>query len=388
MITIIFRFFARVFFTVIVLPCLYVIEPFRKIRLGICYTQRIGHLAGNHDLTLRKWQLYGRDPKEVIILAGWDPANKQLFKMLKRYLPIYENKMLTRIFSYWRPIILKTRFFYNLKWTDREYKEFTLAKKTLEFTPEEEARGRQVLKDIGIGYDDWFVCMHARDPIYLDQHRPQFMDQWRTRDFRNSDISNYLDAAKFIASQGGYVLRMGAAVEKPLPENLDPRIIDYATKFRSDFMDIYLSSHCKFFLGTNAGLFNVATIFDRPVVQVNNYAIGANPYKQTDLFIIKHVREIATGRLLSIREGLETGFLDFYTKKRAESYEYVENTPEDILMVTREMMDRLKGVPLPEDDEALQKTVQERFTSFIPNYELAGRMSSAFLKKYPFLLAD
>ena len=96
---------------------------------------------------------------------------------------------------------------------------------------------------MGIGADDWFVCMHARDTSYLREWRPEYADAWDKVDFKNASIESYVKAAEYIAAQGGFVLRYGAVVEKPFPVTDNPRIIDYATKHRSDFMDIFLAAH-------------------------------------------------------------------------------------------------------------------------------------------------
>ncbi len=114
----------RVIFALAVLPLLYLIEPFKKIRFHIMFTRRIGHLAGNTDLILRRLQLGHLDPKALYILAGVEPVNRQLFEMLKRVLHVYESRWLTRILFYIRPILRKTRFYEPAKWIDPGYVEF------------------------------------------------------------------------------------------------------------------------------------------------------------------------------------------------------------------------------------------------------------------------
>lgn len=62
---------------------------------------------------------------------------------------------------------------------------------------------------------------------------------------------------------------MGSKVQKKLTNIDNPKIIDYATKYRSDFADIYLSAKCKFFVGCSAGILCVPYIFHVPVIQAN-----------------------------------------------------------------------------------------------------------------------
>lgn len=382
------RFLARVIFVFPILPFLYLFEPFRKIRLGLMYTQRIGHLAGNSELILRRWQLDGHDPKQILILVGIDPANRQLFEMQKRILPICESQFMTWLFFAWRPLMRRTRFFFPLNWTDRDYRELNLASPGLSFTAEEQAKGQSFLLEMGLPHDAWFVCMHARDPAYLDAHRPQYKHLWRSRDFRNCSIENFMLAAEYITRQGGYVLRMGATVDRPLPDNNNPMIIDYATHHRSDFMDIFLPANCRFFLGNSSGLFVVSTIFARPIALANNFAVASIPFRKEDIFITKFLRETASGRILSFSEGLEKGFYSLDTPNIKEGYELVENTPEEILALSQEIIDRLAGKPIDDEAATLQKLYKERFMSQYTSYELAGEISGSFIKSFPFLIAQ
>ena len=58
---------------------------------------------------------------------------------------------------------------------------------------------------------------------------------------------------------------MGKAVNKKI-ENANPKIIDYAnSKFRSDFLDIFLGYRCSFCIRT-AGFGGVPEIFRKPLV--------------------------------------------------------------------------------------------------------------------------
>ena len=62
---------------------------------------------------------------------------------------------------------------------------------------------------------------------------------------------------------------MGKNVSKPFSIN-SKRFIDYASlDEKSDFLDIFLSSHCHMFISTGAGLDVVAQVFNKPIVLVN-----------------------------------------------------------------------------------------------------------------------
>jgi len=377
----------RALFLFPVLPVLFALEPFRKIRFGLIYTRRIGHLAGNTDLFLRKLQIGRADPKAVYILAGIDPVNRQLFEMLKRHLPVYEIRWLTRVLFYLRPILQRTRFWEGLRWDGPEYEAFNQGKATLAFTDEEEAKGREFLAELGIGEDDWFVCMHDRDSSYLDAYMPEEGDLWRTRDFRNCRIENFLKAAEYITSKGGYVLRMGAVVDRPLPDTGNSRIIDYATGHRSDFLDIYLPANCRFFLGCDSGLFVISTIFDVPVALTNCTFIGLNPFRRDDFFILKPLRETRNGNFLTFDQGIQQGFYNNgFPHPEADGYELVENDSDEILDLVREILENLESrVSEPEGRQA-SELYRQRYLAEVPGYQYAASLGSAFAKKYHHLI--
>jgi putative glycosyltransferase (TIGR04372 family) len=377
----------RVAFIVIGLPVLYLIEPFRKVRLGILYTQRIGHLAGNCDLFLRQRQLASDDDKTVYAFFGWDPANRQMLTMLKRHMPIIEHRMLTRVLFYIRPILSRTRFFQSLSWSNHDYEFFSKGRATLTFTDAEEEEGRRCLREMGIGAEDWFVCFHARDSAYLNAWRPEHRELWRTRDFRNSNIVNYLAAADFVTSMGGFAIRMGSVVASPLPDTGNPKIIDYATRHRSDFMDIFLCAKCRFFIGTNSGLFVVATAFDVPVALVNLQPLGLNAFRNGDLFIPKLLRDEKSEHILTFGEAFRRGFYDldnmFETAlHQSQDCEWVENDPDDICDLAEEMIAKLEGLDPDPEGVTLSDAYRDAFMAHVPGHQYAGRLGARFARRH------
>ena len=67
---------------------------------------------------------------------------------------------------------------------------------------------------------------------------------------------------------------MGKNDETKLNYTCD-NVIDYAnSQYRSDFMDIYLTSKCEFFISSGGGLDGVAVIFDKPILYINYVPIG------------------------------------------------------------------------------------------------------------------
>jgi putative glycosyltransferase (TIGR04372 family) len=379
------------------LPLFVLVLPFRRVRFGILWTHRLGHLAANTDLYCRRRWLKGssRSPRDaVFFLVGRAPAaNEQLLRMWRRALPVYRMPLMHALVSMSQSLWAKSYFYEPLTMLSNEHAEFSAAPPTLRFTAEEEAQGRAQLERWGIDRDkDWFVCVFARDDAYMQTLYPD--EHWAYHDHRNCDIDSYAPAIDEIVARGGFVLRMGYHVVKPLGRVSD-RVIDYAVRDRSDFMDIYLLANCRFFLGTSSGVYDVSMIFDRPRVGLNWTPFGTGPLGKDSLSIPKLVECAATGKALSFARIL----MDFskrsdpklYDGKVAleQGYRYIDNTAEEILEVCREMLDRLDGTFSPsEEDEALQRRYFELFPADHWCRAVKSPIGRDFLRRHRHLLIE
>ena len=256
-------------------------------------TDRIGHMAANTEIFLRRLKHLNHFQKNEICLgycSGKNMCNRQLLNMYKKRFPIVEKGIAFAVLN--SETFKRTAHYYRLPFNSNEYHEFNSCGPILSFTKDEKNKGREELGTMGIGESDWFVCFHARDRKYLGAGSEY-------HDYRDCKISNYLKAAEYIAEMGGYAIRMGSVVEEALPKNIHPRIIDYATKYRSDIMDIYLPAHCKFFLGNTSGLFLIASIFDVPVACANFIPLEITPMRKGDLYIPKKLFDSINNKYLS-----------------------------------------------------------------------------------------
>lgn len=261
----------------------------------------------------------------------------------------------------------------------------------LSFTEEEERFGQQSLGEIGIPNGAAFVCFHSRDDAYLDTFAPRAEGTvgWQYHDYRNSDVRNYLPAAEELTQRGHFAIRMGAAVNQPL-DSTDPMIIDYATRFRTDFLDIYLGAKCRFFVCDTAGIYGVPRIFRRPLCWVNYVPLEhVHSWSATDLFIPKKLWLGEEGRFMTFREILDT---DTGRLLRSEDYaqrhiEVVESTSEEITAVTVEMDERLNETwHANKDDEKLQKRFWSLFERSVLHGKVESRIGAEFLRQNQDLL--
>lgn len=383
---------------------LHLMRTIKPVTLLLVSEGRIGAFAARADFYLRQRQTANGAHHQGIWLSVIDrPANQQLLRMLQRHMPIVRSKMWTLIMrhnmSRGRPftnVLKSSRFFYRLPYPPIGEPECYESPPVLSFTDSEEARGQELLERMGIPQGSWFVCFIARDNAYFDQAFPG-RSQTSTN-HRNSSISNYVDAMKYVVSCGGYAVRMGAAASVRLPDLDDPRFIDYAFDYRSDFGDIYLPAKCKFFVGGESGLNAVPLMFNVPVVDVNVFTMRVIPLNdyvhvlglgRRDLFIPRPIYSTSKERLLTFRDilGSEVRFFQEAHKHEEIGLQPQESSPEDILDLVKEMNERLDGqYSYTEEDEALQYRFRSLIQPQPENFNTLARVGAAFLRTHRDLL--
>ena len=366
-----------------------ILEPVIKIRVGKLLHDRIGHLAANTELFLRRQSRSKDSARELHIFVTGKSANHQLLAMIKRRLHVFENRILLKLYNSIKPYSRASKIWIDLPFETNEYDEFNNVSPQLSFTKEEEVRGTAILARMGIENGEPFVCFHARDKAYLDIFRPQrSREEWSYHDFRDCDINNYLSAAEYLANKEIYAIRMGAIVEKKI-STMNDRVIDYANCFRSDFGDIYLPSKCKFFLGNTSGNRLISTIFNVPIAFANSVPLGDIALGKNDLFIPKKYWSTEKKRLLTFREIIKIG-ADWWLKDEMfvqADIEVIENSAEEILALTKEMNERLEGVWFSKDeDEELQRQFRSLFPPGHRCYGFPSRIGAEFLRQNQELL--
>ena len=382
--------FFFLFFNFLLIPLVLLVsifDLFCKVRFVLIRDDRIGHFAWITELFLRRVKLKIINGKQTLFIgiASTNPSNKQLLKMFKRkmkiiQLPLFIWKVINYTFFNERSILIKLKLIFghfDVKGT--EFYEINNSKPILKFTPNEEERGRQLLQKMGLGKDDWFVCFHARDSFFLKKKVGTDI----IPAYRNWNIRDALKAMEYIVSKGGFAIRMGSLVEKELKTN-NPKIIDYASKFRSDFGDIYLSGKCKLFIGHGSGINWVAEIFNIPVAWVNTIPFEYPPCNKKDIYIPKKFWLIKEKKMLTF-----AGILKLKLGSTMDTKEYddagiklIENTPQEILDLVIEANERLDGTwKTTEEDEKLQQRFKSLFKKGSPCYGFPSRLGSKFLRE-------
>jgi len=371
------------------------INPWLLIRLGLLRSASIGHFAANTELYLCEQAAGINKPKRrhVDLFYLEKPiCNQQLVNMWMRVIQIWPAWLLEPIHKANRLIPWGSvhEIGTNTQHDRDVHNLLDRFPSHLQFTDEEEARGKAGLNEMGLSLDIPFVCLTVRDSAYLAAHR-KGMD-FGYHNYRDSDVQNYVLAAKELADRGYYVIRMGVKVREAM-KTKHHRVIDYATNgMRSDFMDIYLGSKCCFCISVGTGFDAVPLIFRRPIVYVNMVPFGyLFTFVQHFLGITKHHFSVKLNRELTLSEifTYDVGFSLLTSDYESKGVELIENTPEEIRDVVIEMAERLSGAwKAHEEDDTLQKLFWEIFPTDVVDAcqglplhgEIRTRFGAAFLR--------
>lgn len=380
---------------------LIIIRHFFKITLVKLFSDRIGHYALNTELilcTLDENPVLKKNHYLFYTCSSYVPiCNDQLHKMWKRIIFIIPfstlawqvDRLMKFFLKNYRNDLIKSKFEAAI---GDYFGALKKGKIHLIFTSEEKMKGEKLQNELGIPVGAKFVCLIVRDSEYLKRHLPNH--DWSYHDYRNVDIENYKKAALFLAEKGYYVIRMGKYVKKKF-EVQSPFIIDYAnSSLRSDFMDIYLSSRCAFFISTTTGLDSVPRLFRKPGILTNVFLPEMETTYPHVLFTPKKLRHKLTGHTLTFKECYKMYFsrsnenmLDFLQKN---GLEIVENSADELLSVVEEMCVYLQGVVAQtNEDKIAQEKFWDLFLSNSDNHvgisvnklKIDIKISNAFLRK-------
>ncbi|CAA7613599.1 conserved hypothetical protein [Candidatus Terasakiella magnetica] len=377
----------------LILPVLYCAECIVRIRFVDVSATALGHLIGHIDLYLRQKNLGQQAAvKAVFVLAR--PANGFVADLLGRSVPVLRHGLLCRLFYGVAPWLARTRFIMELPLGPGNLRPSAEGRHGVALSEAENRCGAELAAKYGIGDDDWFVTFHCRDGGFHKLTRT--VQDMSYHDYRNSDIDRYDAALGHIIDQGGFAVRIGKGVEKPL--TLKHRHIIDETESRSDFLDAWLVSRSKFLICGNSGIFYLAHLFNVPYAVTNMTPIGDLPNGRNCFYIPKLLRRTGAEAPLPLPELHAMGLICGNPKTSAErglyrgatypalGLEWVENSRDDILDLCRDMFDLVEGRPPPDEAVRLQRHFRDAYLADVPDRDFAPAIGPRFALKYRHLL--
>ena len=326
------------------------------------------------------------------------PENKLIFliDLINRFIPSYQEHIIylksVDYHIYNKCVDYKIKLLGRIP-VDSVYSTFGAhdllinSKPHFKFSDGEKHLGEKKLFDMGLTIKHKYICFHARDNAYKNKINTE--RDWSYHDFRDANIQNYLPMAELFSKKGYHMIRMGSVVAEKLKTN-NPKIIDYANKFQSEFMDFYLAANCQFFITGLTGACLLAILFRKPIIYINSVQIQTiGSWTKYDLFIPKKMWLKQENRFLTLKEMYSDKIVSFHRSElfKKEGIELVENTAEEIIDVVLEMENRINGnLEATEEEIELQKRFQNSFANCIYIINKHIQIGTKFIKDNIFLL--
>jgi len=227
------------------------------------WTQSIGHfvyldsfikgvILGILDYDAIK---FSDEPKSII-------CNKFLYKKYEKFLnekfKIKKNKKYffsTPNMDAWRlknkNFVMSHKILYEIQkiWIKKNFKPIP------KFSSLDHKKGKFFISKILNNKSKWFVSLHVREAGY------RFNDHLWLDTGRNANLENFKKTISYINKNKGLTVRLGEKKSKILKH---PGFFDYgSSRFKSDFLDIYLLNYSKFHIGSSSGLSFLSLILEK-----------------------------------------------------------------------------------------------------------------------------
>lgn len=253
----------------------------------------------------------------------------------------------------------------------------------LKLSEEDDARGCEARRRLGIPNDAWYVGLHVREGGYYKESDVGMSAH------RNARIEDYLPAIAEITSRGGWVIRLGDRTMRRLPAL--PQVVDYAhSDMKSSRMDLFLFATSRFVIGTTTGLTTACLAFGCPMVLVNCISNDWQLWTDDTDFALKRIYDSRQRRFLSLAETYRRpiqGILINSTVMRRRGYVAVPNSAQEITEAVTYKLDILDKVRSRPDDSHPTLARYRQALAGNPYVFGAARPVVPFLERHPDLLS-
>jgi putative glycosyltransferase (TIGR04372 family) len=396
------RFFLIIFIGFPISVIVKTLNPIICFRFGQLHASRIGHFALDFGIYLSNKS--NQTKKTIDIFTVPKPiCNYYFFEYIKRHIfVVYGISFVLDSLKFF-PNPAKNIITPSLE-TSQSFdnrRALSKSKKKLAFTKKENENGYNFLSSVGCVDINKLVCMNIRDSAYLQNTYSNEMLS-SSHSYRDSDIEEYKLGVMSLIDRGYFVIRTGKFANKKL--DIDHQnFLDYPfSELKSEFLDIWLTANCRFFISTSNGLECISDIFNVPILFINASPIGhINSWSKNCIWMPKIIVDKKTKKLISLKEQISMGITDLSKcnelKMTFSEYlnilglEIQNNSQEEINNTFIEFLDKIenksdsnrKDLNLHYDFWSILKTWKE-FDKY-HHFEIEeqyGILSNTFIKKY------
>ena len=403
------------FFFLIIRFFLLILQPFIVVRIVFIQSSRIGGFARILDRLIH-FQNIRKSSKDYYFLFNENYiSNYFLLGLFKKKIQKYKNSFFFNesifskllIYSYNKYKFDKSLFSFE---SDFEYNDVFYSRYgkviNLGLSFEDKNKGKSFLRKLNIPKDKKWICIHNRDPLYLEKFKLNINtnltknEYFSYHSYRDFDVNKFSKAAALFNDEGYHVFRVGN-MQREKMNYKNPCFTDYAfSSERSDFNDIFLLSNCSAYLGSDSGVADVPLIFGKPrylinfslsLIHVFHQDGDTASYKNNCSFIFKHLFDIKNKRKLSLKDLFK---YDLFKAGRSETFkkmgvDLIENTNEEIYDISKELLSDFNNKYKNITDYEQQKKFWDIYysnTNFKRYEDIPVKICSEFLSKNPYIL--
>lgn len=351
--------------------CSVLVKIFR-IRFGYLHAASVGHLALEADVSY----INSKFIKSLTIWVTTEGiANKELLKLISNKMVIIKSPIFRKVLMPIIKVTRNTKLDGNAKVNEISSNVQDNAEISFPFLSDISFELHHLLKKMNLDSYQKYICLIVRDDLHSTVNGSR--DSAFATTYRNSNIDDYIKAIEFFVDSGFGVIRMGR-LAKPIKFTMHG-FFDYAnSELRSDVNDLIILSNCAFAFSTLSGIDEIPNLFRRPVYIANYLPVGFfRVSKLRPLILPKGLREITSGRILSMKEIYDKGL---WTANNTQSYmranvEYVDCDSNTLVKFAAQVVQDFKS-----DRSSLDTVSYNKVQNF---FVLASEVPNELRNKVP-----
>ena len=372
---------------------------FRPVKIFMlrCERSKISFIVEDLEVALRieahKEKTTGVRRPFIFAVLDCESPNRAFTSMYGRVVPFLDDDrpFARGVIRYALPIFRLQRQYLKCWQSENQMEVWRSQNPSISFTLKDQKIGNDLADKFRTNNVNEFVCIGLPERIYYEtkfaqEHGPSInqdlfsmMPSWET----------YLPSTTKLTEYGLDVLRMGQFVEQPISSPNQNGVIDYASKYRSEFGDVWLLGNCKFAIsGNGTGFYWISAAMNRPVVATDLPSPQKTSYGPNDIFLPLLASSRRSKELLPFSWLIENTEWASNRELIEGDIEIVKNTAEEITEVVLEMNQRIDGTWVETDEDIELQDRFKKLRQHQPPWKVqqSVRIGAAFLRRYKHLL--
>ena len=372
---------------------------FRPVKIFMlrCERSKISFIVEDLEVALRieahNEKTTGVRRPLIFAVLDCESPNRAFTAMYGRVVPFFDDdRPFSRgIIRYTLPVFRIQRQHLKCWQSENQMEVWKNQNPSISFTLRDQKIGNDLEDKFRTNNVNEFVCIGLPERIYYEtkfaqEHGPSInqdlftmMPSWET----------YLPSTTKLTEYGLDVLRMGQFVEQPISSPNQNGVIDYASKYRSEFGDVWLLGNCKFAIsGNGTGFYWISAAMNRPVVATDLPSPQKTSYGPNDIFLPLLASSRRSKELLPFSWLIENTEWASNRELIEGDIEIVKNTAEEITEVVLEMNQRIDGTWVETDEDIELQDRFKKLRQHQPPWKVqqSVRIGAAFLRRYKHLL--